>query len=119
MQRCPACDHFNLVDEVTCERCGGTLSAESLDAGVAEPAVDPAADSFEGRVLHAARTNGKIAAIKLYREQRGGGLKEAKEAVEAIMAEYGVTVGTSGSGCGTSVLAILIALITIARLLAA
>lgn len=117
MQRCPACDHFNLADAVACERCGQALSAESPPDAATSPSM-PAADSFEARVLNTARKSGKIAAIKLYREQRGGGLKEAKEAVEAMMAAHGVTAA-SGGGCGTTVLALLVAVAAIIRLLSA
>lgn len=81
------------------------------------PSSGPAADTFEGRVLQTARTSGKIAAIKLYREQRGVGLKEAKEAVEAMMAEHHVTAA-SGTGCGATVLALLVVFLAAVRLLA-
>jgi len=48
----------------------------------------------------------KIAAVKLYREQAGTGLKEAKEAVEAIGEQHGLT-STSGAGCFGIVLLLL------------
>jgi hypothetical protein len=117
MQRCPACDHFNLADATECERCGRTLSSESPDEAASSASSGLTADTFESRVLHTARTSGKIAAIKLYREQRGGGLKEAKEAVEAMMAEHGVTTG-AGAGCGATVLALFVLLLAALRLIA-
>lgn len=118
MQRCPACDHFNLADATECERCGKAISSRLPgDAPPAEP-VGPGPDTFEGRVLHTVRQSGKIAAIKLYREQRGGGLKEAKEAVEAMMAEHGVRAGSSGSGCGAAVLAMIVMVVVVFRLIA-
>jgi len=40
----------------------------------------------------------KIAAVKLYREQTGSGLKEAKEAVERIGQQHGIPA-SSGAGC--------------------
>jgi len=40
----------------------------------------------------------KIEAVKLYRNRFGGGLKEAKEAVERIGEQNGIPT-SSGSGC--------------------
>lgn len=37
------------------------------------------------------RTRGKIQAIKKYRELQGGGLKDAKEAIEELERRYGVS----------------------------
>lgn len=118
MQRCPACDHFNLADAKTCERCGKPLPSESSSEGSLTGSASPPEDSLEARVLQTARSNGKIAAIKLWREHRGGGLKEAKEAVEALMAEYNVRAGGGSGGCGASVLLMLAALAAVLRLLA-
>lgn len=43
------------------------------------------------------RQGQKIAAIKVYREQTGSGLKEAKDFVEALAAKNGVKA--TGAGC--------------------
>jgi ribosomal protein L7/L12 len=43
-------------------------------------------DSLEGRLLLLMHTGKKIEAVKLYRQETGSGLKEAKNAVEAIAA---------------------------------
>jgi ribosomal protein L7/L12 len=52
----------------------------------------------------------KIEAVKLYREQTGGGLKEAKEAVGRIGEQNGIQ-SSSGSGClGIVLLGIVAAL---------
>jgi hypothetical protein len=117
MQRCPSCDHFSAADATECERCGQSLPSESEEGASASSSDATTPDSFEARVLEAARKSGKITAIKLYREQRGGNLKEAKEAVEALMAEHGVTSST-GSGCGATVLAVVVLLIAVIRLAA-
>jgi hypothetical protein len=58
---------------------------------------------LEAEVLQLAKTQGKIAAIKRFREGTGVGLKEAKEAVESMMELHGVK-GAAGSGCGSAVL---------------
>ena len=49
-------------------------------------------------VIRLLERNEKIAAVKLYREQTGTGLKEAKEAVEAIAEQHGLA-SASGAGC--------------------
>jgi hypothetical protein len=46
----------------------------------------------------------KIEAIKLYREQTDLGLKEAKDAVEALAAKHGIK--PQQSGCATMLLLI-------------
>ncbi|MCP4203161.1 MAG: hypothetical protein GY769_14660 [bacterium] len=55
------------------------------DAGLYPPAGQGSLADVE-RLVRARR---KIEAIKLYREIHGVGLKEAKEGVEALMAEIG------------------------------
>jgi ribosomal protein L7/L12 len=67
---------------------------------------DVPAGTADGEVLDLMRTGQKIAAIKRYRETHGGGLKEAKEAVEALAAAHGIE-SKSGNGCA-AVLALLI-----------
>jgi ribosomal protein L7/L12 len=54
-------------------------------------------EGFEGDVLRLLSAGEKIQAIKLYRQQMGGGLKEAKQAVEALGERNGLLV--RGSGC--------------------
>ncbi len=53
--------------------------------------------NLEANVLNALSRDGKIAAIKFYRERTKVGLKEAKEAVEGIATRHGVAA--KGSGC--------------------
>jgi len=65
--------------------------------------VDPT--SLEGQVLALMQVQKKIWAIKLYREQTGVGLKEAKDAVEALAAKHGIS--PKGAGCAGMVLLIV------------
>lgn len=76
-------------------------SGQPLDNRSAEPT-----GTADGEVLDLMRSGQKIAAIKRYRETHGGGLKEAKEAVEALAAAHGIE-SKSGSGCA-AVVALLI-----------
>ena len=51
---------------------------------------------FEDELLEILRTKGKIAAIKRHREQTGTGLKDSKDFVEHLAAQYGVTPERTG-----------------------
>ena len=74
-------------------------SGESVEA----LGVDP--NSLEGQVLALMQGQKKIWAIKLYREQTGVGLKQAKDAVEALAAKHGIS--PKGAGCAGMVLLIV------------
>jgi ribosomal protein L7/L12 len=83
-------------------------AVERLEQGSDLPAPPPADSALEREVLAQFDKRGKIAAIRLYREATGAGLKEAKEAVEAIAERHGYA---TKSGClGVSVLLVAIAL---------
>lgn len=64
-------------------------------------------------------TGNKIGAIKLYREATREGLKEAKEAVEALEAEMRqrsperFAAGAKKTGCLSVVMLVVVALVTI------
>jgi hypothetical protein len=65
--------------------------------------VDP--NSLEGQVLALMRGQKKIWAIKVYREKTGVGLKQAKDAVEALAAKHGISTQT---GCAGMVLLMVV-----------
>jgi hypothetical protein len=84
--RCSYCENTVIVPE---ELRGGASSSSSSNGAAVEsfggglaPVIDQALKMAEMAQL--LRSGNKIAAIKLYRETFGGGLKEAKEAVERI-----------------------------------
>jgi ribosomal protein L7/L12 len=62
-------------------------------------------ESLEGRILALMQAQRKIEAVKLFREQTGSGLKQAKDAVEALAAAHGVS--PQQSGCATMLLLML------------
>lgn len=64
----------------------------------------------EAEVLPILKQQGLIPAIKVYRERTGTGLKESKDAVEAIAAKHGI-VASRTTGCAGAAL-VLIILIT-------
>jgi len=86
--RCPYCHNTVIVpDELRSSLgSGGTISTgdRSKPLALAVPSIDPQKVEQEIRELLAARQ--KINAIKVYRQVTGAGLKDAKEAVEAIEA---------------------------------
>jgi ribosomal protein L7/L12 len=67
----------------------------SLGAGTSD-ADAPADDELTTEVLELARSGGLITAIKRYREATGTGLKDAKEAVEALCRAHHVEPQSRG-----------------------
>lgn len=80
------------------------------DAAFAAETVSSDSPQCVGEVLRLMRLKQKIEAVKLYREQTGCGLKEAKEAVEHIAREHGIE-DSHGNGCLSVV---VLAIVTVA-----
>lgn len=85
-------------------------AVESLAAAQAIERRSPEADgitpeSLDGQVLALMRSQRKIEAIKLYRQQTGTGLKASKDAVESLAAKYGIS---PKAGCGGMVLLLFV-----------
>lgn len=70
--------------------------------------VAEASSEADDDVLNLMRGGKKIAAIKVYRERYHVGLKEAKEAVEALASQHGIAA--QGSGCAGVILLGLVGL---------
>lgn len=96
MHVCPACGKKNLPGFAYCPKCGAPLEPRPADArgAAGEPAggIDPVAsalgefesgDAGDDPIAALLERGEKIAAIKLYRQQTGAGLAEAKRAIEA------------------------------------
>ncbi|MGC3967546.1 MAG: hypothetical protein QM775_09305 [Pirellulales bacterium] len=77
------------------------------DGGV----VPPPATMEENEILELVRRGNMIAAIKLHRERTGEGLKDAKDAVEALAAAHGIP-RTQNVGCGGAALMLVVGLVT-------
>ena len=106
MADCPKCGKSNPAGTPLCGNCGASLPRESAPDETAGVPDQPANES-DDEVLRLLRSGSKIAAIKAYREQTGLGLKEAKDAVEALAAEH--EIAPKPSGCaGVVLLATLI-----------
>lgn len=82
----------------------GLAEAKAAVETLAEGGTPAAEASPEGDddVLELMRNQKKIDAIKVYRERYHVGLKEAKDAVEALAAKHGIE--SQGSGCAGVVL---------------
>jgi len=105
MPKCHFCDHNNPAGIDRCQNCGAWIeqkaSSTSTDSGQqAEP-------SLEAQVLTLLEGGKKIVAIKLYRQQTGCDLKNAKDAVEALAAKHGIV--SKGAGCAGVILAMVLA----------
>lgn len=88
-RRCPICGVENPPGAPRCEKCKAWLT-QTADLGAttkpAAPATDTADPAFVREILELVRTGRKIEAVRIFREATGSGLREAKEAVEAIEA---------------------------------
>jgi DNA-binding beta-propeller fold protein YncE len=95
--KCPSCgaplSFENVGASVSCHFCGSTVIVPEELRQPGAPAPQPAAPSLDnilgqasrlGELGQLIRGGHKIAAIKLYRELFGVGLKEAKDAVERL-----------------------------------
>lgn len=85
-------------------------AVESLDVGGPLPErVRPDDSDLTDQIVSLLGRGEKIEAVKLYRDQSGCGLKEAKEAVERIGEQNGFR-SSSGTGClGVVLLGIVVA----------
>jgi hypothetical protein len=97
-----------------CSQCGTALPS---DAKFCPHCAHPVASSYagsapewEGQVVDLLKQGKAITAIKLYREKTGLGLKEAKDAVEALACREQIPLknsGAQGAGCSGCILLIV------------
>ena len=73
-------------------------AVELIERSEPLPDSKPVTDDLEKQILELMAGGQKIAAIKLHRERTHVGLKEAKDAVEALASRHGITV-PNRSGC--------------------
>lgn len=88
-------------------------AVEALEAGRQIARGDgppPPASIADNEILELLRRGNKIAAIKLYRERTGDGLKDSKEAVEALGRAHGIS-SPQGVGCGGAAIMLLLGLV--------
>ena len=120
MPTCPSCNRSNPAGVELCKNCGARLPVQEPESPPAqadtspEPA-DEAPDELESQLLSLLRAGKKIQAVKLYREHHTTGLKEAKDAVEALAAQHGITA--MAAGCASMLLLAALAGGTVAAFL--
>src|SRR5262245_30234534 len=109
MPTCRHCGGLFAAGDRFCPKCGTPTTQQESEAPTSE------GSSWESRVLDLMRAGQKIEAIKIYRTETGAGLKEAKDAVEALARQHGIPVS---SGCGGAA-AVLVASLTLFALASA
>jgi len=85
-------------------------AVEAMEAGrqtFAEGSAPPPATMEENEILELVRAGNIIAAIKLHRERTGDGLKDAKDAVEALARAHGIA-RPQQVGCGGAALMLVV-----------
>ena len=100
MPKCTFCDHPNPPGTERCEVCGAwviqgdgpTSDRDRIPKGETTQDFAGHEDDVEGRVRSLLAEGRKIEAIKVYREATGAGLKEAKDAVEALDLRGGLPI---------------------------
>ncbi len=98
------------------ERTGAGLAeakeaVEAFEQGQSLPKTEASSSDLDQEVVSLLEQGKKIQAVKLYRERTGVGLKEAKDAVDAVAAERHILT-PSGSGCLGIVLFFLMVVLT-------
>jgi hypothetical protein len=104
MLTCPFCNQSNPPDVGICKKCGGTIPREEPPSREDLPGGD--LSEFDKEILGLLKGQKKIEAIKRYRQKTGAGLKAAKDAVEALGAQYGIE--TKGVGCASVILFLML-----------
>ena len=99
MTNCPFCEKAVPAGSPNCPHCGAAVSNE---IGTASEQPQDVRDSELRALVNQGR---KIDAIKIYREQTGAGLAEAKAAVEAIASDIDVREELSQHGTPDEALA--------------
>lgn len=114
--RCPTCSAplnapATLDTTARCPYCGTSVLLGGRAAGGAA-APGPEADAI-AEVLRLLRAGNRIAAVKVYRDHFGGGLKEAVDAVDRLAATLppGTVPRKSAAGCVAGCVVLVLALV--------
>jgi hypothetical protein len=112
MSRCRFCEEMIQPGNKFCPQCGADVPEEDFQPSPLElddslkRTLENIDDPFEKMIAATFTSSGKISAIKLYREKKGVGLKDAKDAVEALAHKHGIK--STGTGCAEMLLLCLI-----------
>lgn len=86
-------------------------AVEALEAGAGPPSTSDIGGDLEAELLRLLGRGDKLEAVKLYKDQKGTSLLEAKQAVESLAAGHGLE--TQRAGCLGVVLAVVLAAVTL------
>ena len=112
MIRCRFCEKKIKLGDKFCPQCGAEIPEEDLQHSPIESdyslrqALEHIEDPFEKTIAETFASEGKIPAIKLYRQETNAGLKDAKDAVEALAQKHGIK--STGTGCAGMLMLCLI-----------
>ena len=84
-------------------------AVESMQAGAGSPSTSDIGDDLEAELLRLLGRGDKLEAVKLYKDQKGVSLLEAKQAVESLAARHGLE--TQRGGCLVVVAVVMAAII--------
>lgn len=107
---CPYCGQPIDSGAQRCEKCGAWITETAPSEPPNKPPLPepPVASSdLDTRVLALLRSQNKIAAVKLVREQLSIGLKESVDYVDALAVKHGIAQKTVSIRCGTAVLLLM------------
>ena len=86
--------------QITCLKCGNKFKAG--EARIVRPNENLSEEVSQ--IIGIIQSQGKISAIKWYKDKYNCDLKEAKDTIDEIAVKNNVVVGSSGSGCSIIIL---------------
>ncbi len=92
--------------QITCLKCGKKFKAGEAKV-VRNTSNTTDATGEEAEILDMVKAQGKLSAVKWYKEVHNCGLAEAKDSVDEICANHYVESGSNGSGTGCSIIVLI------------
>lgn len=92
--------------QITCLKCGKKFEAGEAKV-VRNTSNTTDATGEEAEILDMVKAQGKLSAVKWYKEVHNCGLAEAKDSVDEICANHYVESGSNGSGTGCSIIVLI------------
>ena len=101
-----ACTIGSRDTQITCLKCGKKFKAGEAKV-VRNTSNTTDATGEEAEILDMVKAQGKLSAVKWYKEVHNCGLAEAKDSVDEICANHYVESGSNGSGTGCSIIVLI------------
>lgn len=90
-------------------------AVEAMQAGAGPPPPSDIGSDLEAELLRLLGRGDKLEAVKLYKDQKGSSLLEAKQAVESLAASHGLV--PQRAGCLGVVLAVVLAAVALGTMI--